>query len=326
MRRREFIGCLGSAALARPLAAMAQGRSLPLAGYLHGGAAIERAQHTEAFRRGLREGGYVIGKDVAIEYRWAEGRYERLTVMAAEYVKRKVAVIAAASTPAAMAAKDATKSIPVVFIGSGDPVKLGLVASLSRPGGNVTGIANIGSALEAKRIEALRDLIPHAKRIGYLANPKFPGAAALVKDVQSAGEATGTAIHVVNASTVAEIDAAFAALAQSRLNALVVMPDSYFITRREQIVALAAQYAIPTCYSFREYPVAGGLMSYGPDLIESNRQHGLYTARVLKGAKPADLPVMQATKFDLVINRQATKKLGLAISRDFLERVDEVVE
>ncbi len=317
---------LGSVAAAWPLAALAQRPILPVVGYLSSGSPNERAHHAEAFRRGLKEGGYLDGKDVAIEYRWAEGRYDRLPGLATELVKREVAVIAAGGTPAVVAAHAATSTIPIVFVGSGDPVRLGLVKSLGRPGGNVTGITNIGSPLEAKRIETLRDLVPAAKRIAYLVNPKFPETNSWIKEVQAAGEATATEIHIATASNEGEIDAAFAAMKRSHANALLVAADSYFITRRGQIVALAARYAIPACYAFREFAVAGGLMSYGPDLVDVNRQQGLYTARILKGANPAELPVIQARKLDLVVNRKTARKLGLAVSRDFLAHVDEIIE
>jgi putative ABC transport system substrate-binding protein len=326
MRRREFVARLGGVMAAWPLAALAQWPLLPVVGYLHSGSPSDRAHLVEAFRRGLREGGYLDGKDVAIEYRWAEGRYDRLPGLAAELVKRKVAVIAAATTPAGVAAKAATSTIPIVFVLGGDPVKLGLVKSLGRPGGNVTGITNIAGSLEAKRIETLRDLVPGAKRIAYLVNPKFPETNSWIKEVQAAGKATATEIHIASASNEGEIDAAFAAMKGSKFTALLVSSDSYFNSRRDQIVALAARYAIPACYPFREFAVAGGLMSYGPDLVDVSRQQGLYTARILKGAKPAELPVIQAAKFDLVVNLKTARKLGLAVSRDFRARVDEVIE
>jgi putative ABC transport system substrate-binding protein len=324
MQRREFVAGVSSAALAWPFATWAQ--QMPVIGFLHGGTAKDRADHVAAFRRGLKEGGYVETKDVAIEYRWADGHYDRLAGLAGDLVKRKVALIATGSTPAVVAAKAATTTIPIVFLASADPVKLGLVVSLARPGGNVTGIANISSALEGKRIETLRDLVPGARKIAYLANPGFPSASTLVKDVQAAGRARKVEIEIVNATSETEINAAFAALAQRRANALLVMPDTLFISRRDQITALAAREAIPACYGFREFVVAGGLMSLGSDLIEGSRQQGLYAARVLKGAKPADMPVIQADKFNLVVNRTAAKKLGLSVSRDFLERVDEIVD
>lgn len=261
-----------------------------------------------------------------IEYRWANGRQDHLAGLVADLIKRKVAVIAAPTTPAAVAATKATSTIPIVFMGGFDPVKLGLVASLRRSGGNATGVANIAGELEGKRIETLRDLIPSVKRIAYLANPRTPGADSWISDIEAAGKATAIEVRVFQASTEAEVDSVFAAIIQSRLNALLVSNDAFFLTRREQIVALAARYALPASYPFREYAVAGGLMSLGPDLIDAYRQQGVYTARVLKGEQPAELPVFQATKFQLIVNRKAAQKLGLVISRDFLERINEMVE
>jgi len=326
VKRREFILWIGGAALAAPFAAVAQRPSAPIVGYLHSSTPVDRAREVEAFRLGLKEGGYLDGKDVAIEYRWAEGRYDRLPGLATELVSRKVSVIAATSTPAALAAREATSTIPIVFSAGEDPVKLGLVASLHRPGGNVTGIANIASALDGKRIEALRDLMPSAKRIAYLANPKVPGQNSKIKDVEAAGRVIAAEIRVFNASTEAEIESAFAAIAQSRPDGLLVSNDAYFFTRRDQIVALAARFAVPTCYPFREFAIAGGLMSLGPDLNRASREQGRYTARVLNGTKPADLPVFQAEKFELIVNRKTVKKLGLTVSRNFLDRVNEIVE
>ena len=326
MRRRDFVIRLGGTVLAWPFAALAQRLAMPVIGFLHSASADERKHLVEAFRRGLKEGGLVEGKDVAIEFRWADGRYDRLTALATDLVNRKVSVIVAQSTPATLAAKAATSAIPVVFNASGDPVKLGIVASLARPTANVTGIANIGSSLAAKRLEILRDMLPAAKEIAYFANPKFPGANSMTKEVQAAAVATTTKLQIVNASSEAEIDAAFAAIKQGRANAVLVSADSFFLTRRDQIVALAARYAIPACYAFREYAVAGGLMSYGPDLIDSSRQQGQYTARILKGAKPAELPVVQSSKIELLLNGKAARKLGLVVAREFLARVDEVIE
>jgi putative ABC transport system substrate-binding protein len=325
MRRRELLG-LGGALLGFPFAALAQRPRVPVVGHLNSGSPSERAHHVDGFRRGLKEGGYVDGQDVFIDYRWAEGRYDRLPQLANDLVNRKVAVIHAASTPAAVAAKAATSTIPIVFVASGDPVKLGLVASLSRPGANVTGIANIASALEAKRVETLHDLMPAAKTIAYLANPKFPGVSSLIKEVQAAGTATKLRIQIATASDERELEAAFGAMKHNGANALLVSADTYFITRRDQIVALAARHAIPACYAFREFTVAGGLMSLGPDLVDGNRQAGLYAARILKGANPATLPIIQAEKFELVMNRSTAKKLGVPISRDFVARVDELIE
>ncbi len=326
MRRREFVAQLASATLAWPLAARAQ-RTIPFIGFLNSGSPNERAHLVEAFRQGLKEGGYVDGKDVAIEYRWAEGSYERLTGLAKELVDRKVAVIVATGgNLPALAAKSATSTIPIVFTGGSDPVKLGLVASLSRPGGNVTGIANISASLQTKRLQILRELVPGATKIAYLVNPKSADAGSSVKDVKAAAAAMGTKVQVLNASSESEIDAGFTSIKKIQANALLVAADPFFLSRRDQIVALAAGLRIPACYSFREYSAAGGLMSYGTGIAEGYRQAGIYAARILKGAKPADLPVIQLTKFELIVNLKTAKKLGLAISRDFLARVDEVIQ
>jgi putative ABC transport system substrate-binding protein len=318
---------MGGAVLAWPLAALAQRPAMPFIGFLNSGSPNEYAHLVEAFRQGLKAGGYVDGKDVAIEYRWAEGRYERLPGLARDLVDRKVAVITATGTLApALAAKSATSIIPIVFTGGGDPVKLGLVATLSRPGGNVTGVTNIAGSLNAKRLQILRDLVPAASGIVYLMNPNTPDAKSYVKDIQTAGDATGTRIHVLNASTANEIDTAFTAIRQTRANALLVANDAFFTNRRDQIVSLAARHAIPASYPFREFPLAGGLMSYGPNIADGYRQAGVYTARILKGAKPGDLPVVQLNKFELVVNLKTARKLGLAVPRDFLQRVDEAIE
>jgi putative ABC transport system substrate-binding protein len=300
---------------------------MPFIGFLSTGSPNERAHMVESFRKGLKEGGYVDGKDVAIEYRWAEGRADRLPQLAAELVNRKVAVIATSGgAQSALAAKSATSTIPIVFNSALDPVKLGLVASLSRPGGNITGVANVSGALEVKRLEMLRELVPTATRITYLVNPTDPGTKTFLNDVQSAAQKTAIRVRVVNASSEAEIDTAFAAIKQSRADALLVAGNALFTTRRDQLVALATRYAIPASYSRREFVVAGGLTSYGPDYMDAYRQQGLYTARILKGAKPADLPVSQSTKFELVLNLKTARKLGLAVPRDFLQRVDEAIE
>jgi putative ABC transport system substrate-binding protein len=307
------------------MAVAAQRIMVPSVGFLTSGSPNERRNLVDAFLAGLKDGGYVDGKDVVIEYRWAEGRYDRLPRLASELVERKVGVMVTSGAMAAtLAAKSATSTIPIVFTGGWDPVKLGVVASLSRPGGNVTGVANLGRSLDGKRVELLRDLVPAATRMAYLVNPKAPDAQSLIKQVQMAGAATGTKIQVLEASSDAELDVAFTAVKQSR--ALVVSNESIFITRRDRVVALAAQHALPACYPFREFVLAGGLMSYGPDRRESYRQAGVYAARILKGAKPADLPVVQATKIEITFNPATAKKLGLVISRDFFARVDEVIQ
>jgi putative ABC transport system substrate-binding protein len=326
MRRREFVARIGTAVLAWPLTTRAQ-RTIPFIGFLNSGSPNERAHLVEAFRAGLKEGGYVDGKNLAIEYRWAEGRPDLLPKLAAELVERKVAVIVATGSLApAMAAKSATKTIPIVFTGAEDPVKLGLVASLSHPRGNVTGITGSGAALHRKRLEILKDLIPGATKMVYLGNPDNPDAKASAYDVLAGAEAMRMQVDIVNARTESDLDAVFGAMKQVRADALLVATDAFFTSRREQIVGLAARYAIPASYPFREFPMAGGLMSYGPNIADVYRQAGLYTARVLNGAKPADLPVIQATKIELVVNLRTAKTLGLAIPRDFLARVDEVIQ
>ena len=324
MRRRQFL--IGSAALAWPLAAGAQ-RAIPLVGFLGSGSPGERTHLVEAFRAGLREGGYVEGKNLAIEYRWAEGKPDLLPKLASELVERKVAVIVATGSLApAMAAKSATKTIPIVFTGAEDPVRLGLVASLSHPRGNVTGVTGASTALHRKRLEILRDILPRASKFVYLANPDNPEAKASAYDVLAAAEAMRADVSIVNARDEAEIDSVFAALSQMHADALLVATDPFFTTRREQIVALADRYSIPASYGFREFPMVGGLVSYGPNIADVYRQAGLYTARVLNGARPADLPVLRATKIELVVNLKTAKKLRLSIPRDFLARVDEVFQ
>ena len=324
MRRRQFIAGLG--VLAIPSVARAQ-RAIPFIGFLNSGSPNERAHLVAAFRQGLKEHGYVDGNNLAIEYRWAEGRPDLLPKLAGELVERKVAVIVATGSLApAMAAKSATKTIPIVFTGPEDPVKLGLVSSLSHPGGNITGITGGGTALHRKRMETLRDLIPGVAKIAYLQNPNNPDAKSAAYDVLAAAAAMRTHVEIVSASTPSELDVAFAAIRQIGADALLVAIDPFFTTRREQIVALAARYRVPASYSFREFPIAGGLMSYGPDIADLYRQAGVYAARVLNGTKPRDLPVMQSTKIELVVNLRTAKQLGLAFPRDFLARVDEVIQ
>jgi putative ABC transport system substrate-binding protein len=326
MRRRQFISGVGATALAWPLAARAQ-RSIPFIGFLNIGSPNERAHLVEAFRAGLKEGGYVDGKNLTIEYRWAEGKPDLLPKLAAELVERKVAVIVATGSLApAIAAKSATKTIPIIFTGAEDPVKLGLVASLSHPRGNVTGITGVSAALHRKRLEILRDLLPRASKFVYLGNPDNPDAKASAYDVLAGAEAMRADVSIMNARSDAEIESVFAALNQMHADALLVATDPFFTTRREQIVALAERYRIPASYAFREFPMAGGLMSYGPNIGDIYRLAGVYAARVLNGAKPADLPVLQATKIELVVNLKTAKKLGLSIPREFLARVDEVIQ
>jgi len=325
MERRRFLGVLCATAAASPLATLAQRPTMPFIGFLNTGSPKERTHLVEAFRQGLKEAGYIDGKDVAIEYRWAEGHYERLPSLASELVRRQVAVIAATGgSEPAVAAKAATSTIPIVFTGGGDPVQLGLVASLSRPGGNATGITNVGSSLEAKRFEILRELLPKVSTIAYLVNPN--NVTSSVKEVSAAAAAAGKQLQVVNVAVESDFEPAFATIKRSRAGAVLVAQDALFVTRRDQLVALAGRHAIPAVYGFREFTIAGGLLSYGADIRDVHRQAGIYTGRILKGAKPADLPVLQATKFELVLNLKTAKKLGLNISRDFLARVDAVIE
>jgi putative tryptophan/tyrosine transport system substrate-binding protein len=324
--RRKFLATLlGSAAATWPLAAHT--RKMPVVGFLNGGSPDGYAPWVAAFRQGLNEAGYVEGQNVAIEYRWAEGQNNRLPALAADLVRRQVAVIAATTSSGAVAAKAATTTIPIVFEVGADPVELGLVRSLHRPGRNVTGVSNFSGLLAAKVFELLHGLIPNSSLIAVLVNPTSPNLAqSTTKAMQAAGRALGHQILVVNATTKGEIDAAFAALVQLRAGALAVGGDAFLNSRREQLVALAAWHGVPAAYPWPEYVTAGGLMSYGPSLVDAYRQAGVYVGLVLKGAKPADLPVMQPTKFKLVINLKTAKALGLAVPPTLLARADEVIE
>ena len=329
MRRREFSTLLGGAATAStvwPFAARAQQKATPVIGYLGGATPGPSAPTVAGFRQGLSETGYVEGQNVAIEYRWAEGRYDRLPALAADLVGRKVDVIVAGADPAARAAKNATSTIPIVFIAGGDPVGEGLVASLARPGGNLTGVSFLAAELNPKRFELLSELVPQARVIALLVNPNIPATERVMRDVQEAARAKGVQLHILKASTESEIDAAFAALVQRQAGALVVSADPFFYSRREQIVALAARHAVPAIYEFREFATAGGLISYGTSLTAVFRQVGIYAGKILKGAKPADLPVVQPTTFELVINLKTAKALGLTIPPSILSRADEVIE
>ena len=325
MKRREFITLLGGAAATWPLATRAQ-QTMPVIGYLSGRSPEDTTHLVAAFRRGLVEDGYVEGQNVAIQYRWALGQVDRLPALAAELAGRSVAIlVATGGESAALAAKAATSTIPIVF-STGDPVKAGLVASYNRPGGNATGINLLTQTLEPKRLGLLHELVPQAATIGFLLNPNFPSAEDQSKDMQEAARAIGLHIHVLRANTDREIEAAFETVAQDRISALAVAASPFFDTRRNTLVALAARHAVPTMYHFREFAAAGGLMSYGIDPVDAYRQVGVYAGRILKGAKPADLPVLQPTKFEFVINLKTAKALSLEIPARLLSFVDEVIE
>jgi putative ABC transport system substrate-binding protein len=329
MNRRKLMLLLGSATVAWPLAAHAQQKAMPVIGFLSSAGEPEpgpAAPWMAAFRRGLGETGYVEGQNVAIEYRGAEGRYDRLPALAADLVGRKVDVIATGGTPAALAAKSATLAIPIVFSGVGDPVGSGLVAGLARPGGNLTGISEMTVDLMSKRLELLSEMVPQATVIALLVNPNIAITEGVIREVQAAARAKGVQLRILKASNKTEIDAAFGTLVTLHAGALVIGPDALFSKRREQLIALLLRAAVPAIYHLREFAAAGGLISYGASLTAVFRQAGIYAGKILKGAKPADLPVQQPTRFELVINLKTAKALGLTVPQSLLAAADEVIE
>jgi putative tryptophan/tyrosine transport system substrate-binding protein len=327
MQRREFITLIGGGAATWPLAARAQQPAMPVIGYLHSGSQELNVALVAAFRKGLSETGYVEGQNATIEFRWAAGQVDRLQGLAADLVRRRVAVIATpASTPAALAAKAATTTIPIVFATGGDPVALGLVKSLNQPGGNATGISFQTVELVAKKLGLLREVAPQARRFVALVNPNFVLADAVVTAVRASAATLGLPVEILHAGTVKEIDAAFANLAQQPGSALLISPDPFFTGRRGQLATLAARHAIPAIYDVREFAESGGLISYGPSFPSVYQQTGIYTGRVLKGEKPADLPVQQPTKFELVINLTTARATGITVPDTLLALADEVIE
>jgi len=325
MRRRDFTSLLVGATVTWPLAARSQQEAMPVIGFLHGTSPESRPAEVAAFHRGLSESSYVEGRDVAVEYRWAEGRYDRLPALAADLVDRQVSVIVAFGTAAALVAK-ATTTIPIVFLVGGDPIALGLVVSLSRPGGSVTGVTPLNDDLGPKLLELLHELVPKAAIIGYLVNPKNATSDALARQIRVAERTIGQRVHILHASSEHDFEPAFATLDQIRAGGLCVQGDTFFNGRREQLVALAAHHSIPTAYAFRDYAAAGGLMSYGTSLWHAYREVGVYASRILKGEKPADLPVQQSVKVELVVNLKTAKALGLTFPLSLLGRADDVIE
>jgi putative ABC transport system substrate-binding protein len=319
-------GVAAASSMLQPLAARAQQRTMPVVGFLSSGSPDAFAHRLRAFRQGLKEAGYVEGDNVEIVYRWAEGQNDRLPMLAADLARRQVTVMTPFGSAATIAAKSATTTIPIVFAVDDDPVRLGLVAGLARPNGNLTGLNFFATELAEKRLELLRELVPTAARVAVLVNPTYPNAEPTVRDVTTAAHARGLQIEVHNASTSQEINAVFASLARDRPGALFVAGDPLFVSRRIQMILLATRLAIPASYSGREFPDAGGLMSYGTNIAEAWRQTGAYAGRVLKGAKPADLPVVRSSKFELVINAETARMLGLTVPPTLLATADEVIE
>ena len=325
MRRREFISLLGGAAT-WPLAARAQQPAMPVIGFLNGASPDGYAPMLAAFRQGLKEAGYVEGQNVAIEYRWAEGQYDRLAALAGDLVHRQVSVIAATSTPANLVAKAATSTIPIVFTTGSDPVQIGLVTNLSRPGGNVTGVTQLTVEVLPKRLELAHELVPTATFVAVLVNPTNPNAETVTGELQTAAATLGVQLNVLHASTEAEIDDTFTSLRQQRASVLLIGADAFFNSQTKQLAALAIRHLVPAIFEYRQFVAAGGLASYGGSVIDSYHLAGGYTGRILKGDKPADLPVLQSTKVELIINLRTAKALGLTVPLSLLGRADEVIE
>jgi putative ABC transport system substrate-binding protein len=325
MERRQFISAIGGAAVAWPLVARAQQPAMPVIGFLWYGSAVEWAPFVAAFLQGLKETGFVQGQNVTIDFRWTEGQSDQQAVFAADLVRRQVAVIVT-GTIRGLAAKAETMTIPIVFVVGADPVKTGLVARLDRPGGNITGVSFFSNELWAKRLGLLHELLPKATQIAVLVNTKFPGSADQMRDLQEAARKLGLQVRVLNASTDDEIDMGFNNLAEQRADALMVAADPFFTARRSRIIALAGRRAVPAIYDLRDWTVTGGLISYGTDVADAFRQTGIYAGKILNGTKPADLPVMQSTKYELVINLKTAKSLGLEIPPMLLARADDVIE
>jgi putative tryptophan/tyrosine transport system substrate-binding protein len=328
MRRRDFIGLIGGLSAAWPLEARAQQqRAIPVIGFLHSASPGPFARAVDAFRQGLSETGYDEGQNVAIEYLWAEGQYDRLPALAADFVGRHVSlIVAVAGNAPALAAKAATTSIPIVFVSGGDPVSAGLVASLNRPGGNITGVSWIATALVPKQLELLRRSVDNAALIGALVNPSYPDHDLQLRELQQGAAAIGQEIKIVQAASPQDIEKAFVSLVEMSGNALIVANDPFFINRRDQIVTLAAQHRIPAMYFSREFVAAGGLLSYGASLVEASRQGGIYAGKILRGEQPADLPVMQSTKFEFVVNLNTARALGIELPAQVLALADEAIE